>query len=309
MLRWRLISAAIIISFLVALLWVDYQEAIFGVPGIWLFPVLIVAVLLATEEVLSLVRATGYAPAAWPVYLGNVFISVVACGPMWFRMTGKTFPADNPLGQFGWPLLALTLAVSVAFAAEVQRYRAPGKSIISMALGCLALVYVGLLSSFLPMLRLHQLPHGNGWGLAALVSLLWVVKMADTGAYAVGRAIGRTKMTPLVSPGKTWEGAAGGLAFASAASWAFFHWIAPLIVGARYIEPPLAMTIGYGLTLAVAGMIGDLAESLLKRDVGRKDSSAWLPGLGGVLDIVDSVLVAAPVAYLWWVFGFMGPIS
>ena len=306
MLRWRLISAAIIIGGLVALLWVDHEEAVFGVPGVWLFPVLIAAVLLATEEVLSLIKATGHAPAPWPVYFGNVLIPMAACGPLWFAAANKPFPDQNPLGRFGWPVLALALSASVVFAAEVRRYRQPGKSIIGMALGCFALVYVGLLSSFLPMLRLH---HGDGWGLTALVSLLFIVKTADAGAYGVGRAIGRTKMTPLVSPGKTWEGAAGGLVFASASSWAFFHWIAPQIVNDIYVEPPMAITIGYGLTLATAGMIGDLAESLLKRDVHRKDSSSWLPGLGGVLDIVDSVLVAAPVAYIWWVFGLLNQIT
>jgi phosphatidate cytidylyltransferase len=65
--------------------------------------------------------------------------------------------------------------------------------------------------------------------------------------------------------------------------------------------------IGYGIALGIAGMIGDLAESLLKRDMERKDSSTWLPGLGGVLDIIDSVLLAGPVAYAFWAFGFVGP--
>ena len=73
------------------------------------------------------------------------------------------------------------------------------------------------------------------------------------------------------------------------------------------MEPPLAGSLAYGLILAVAGMIGDLTESMLKRDMERKDSSTWLPGLGGVLDIIDAVLVAAPVSYLCWVAGLVGP--
>jgi phosphatidate cytidylyltransferase len=131
--------------------------------------------------------------------------------------------------------------------------------------------------------------------------------MADTGAYFFGRAFGRHKMTPLLSPGKTWEGAAGGILTACAASWACFHWFGPWLVQSQYVEPPVIASLLYGLILAAAGMHGDLAESLLKRDMQRKDSSTWLPGLGGVLDIVDSVLVAAPCAYLCWVLGLVGP--
>ena len=111
-------------------------------------------------------------------------------------------------------------------------------------------------------------------------------------------------MTPLLSPGKTWEGAAGGTLTACVTSWACFHWLAPWLVGSRYVEPPVYASLLYGLILAAAGMHGDLAESLLKRDMNRKDSSTWLPGLGGVLDIIDSVLVAAPCAYLCWVLRY-----
>jgi phosphatidate cytidylyltransferase len=141
----------------------------------------------------------------------------------------------------------------------------------------------------------------------ALLSLLVIVKTADTGAFAFGKSFGRHKMTPALSPGKTWEGSIGGLATAGLASWAMFHFAGPELVGTGYVEPPLLAALAYGLLLGVAGIIGDLAESLLKRDMERKDSSSWLPGLGGVLDIIDSVLVAGPVAWLCWVFGLVGP--
>jgi len=160
------------------------------------------------------------------------------------------------------------------------------------------------LFSFVALLRLHK---SNEWGLLALISVLAITKMADTGAYFFGRAFGRHKMTPILSPGKTWEGAAGGILAACAASWACFHWFGPWLVQSQYVEPPVIASLLYGLILAAAGMHGDLAESLLKRDMQQKDSSTWLPGLGGVLDIVDSVLVAAPCAYLCWVLGLVGP--
>jgi phosphatidate cytidylyltransferase len=112
-------------------------------------------------------------------------------------------------------------------------------------------------------------------------------------------------MTPLLSPGKTWEGAAGAIVMACAASWLCLGVLTPWLTG-HPAQTPLWGVIAYGAALALMGMIGDLAESLIKRDMGLKDSSAWLPGLGGVLDIIDSLLVAAPVAYLFWAAGIVG---
>ena len=95
------------------------------------------------------------------------------------------------------------------------------------------------------------------------------------------------------------EGSAGGLAFACLGSWAAFHLLVPL--GGRP-NAPVWGWLAYGLLVGTAGMLGDLAESLLKRDLGRKDSSTWMPGFGGLLDVLDSILLAAPVAYLCWAF-------
>jgi phosphatidate cytidylyltransferase len=304
LLRWRLISAAVILGVLAALLSLDYRRAVFDVTGLWLLPVFIVVGMLATEEAISLLRAKHLGPVAWPAYAGNLLILFAACGPLFFDLAGKPFPEGNPLGRFGWPLAALAIAAVAVLAAEMRRFSAPGTATTSAALGIFALVYVGCLFAFVPMLRLF---HDNYWGMLALVSVLWITKWADTGAYFVGRTLGRHKMTPVLSPGKTWEGAAGGVAAACVASWAWFHYFGPWLVPSGYVEPPMWASLAYGLILAVAGMIGDLAESLLKRDAQRKDSSTWLPGLGGVLDIIDSILVASPCAYLCWVFGLVGP--
>ena len=97
------------------------------------------------------------------------------------------------------------------------------------------------------------------------------------------------------------------MATACLTSWLFFHYAGRLLIGSTYVEPSLAAVLAYGALLAVAGMAGDLAESLLKRDMQCKDSSTWLPGLGGVLDIIDAVLFAGPVAWLCWTFGLVGP--
>jgi phosphatidate cytidylyltransferase len=304
LLRWRLISAAVILAALLTLVVLDYRLAVFGVPGAWLLPVLLAVSLLATGEVLHLLAAKDYRPATWPVFLGNALIPLAASAPVLFELAGRQFPADNPLGRAGWPLVALAAGAIAVLGAEMNRFRSPGGAVVQAALGLFTLVYVGLLFSFLALLRLYQ---GNEWGLLALVSVLLVTKVADTGAYAFGRTFGRHKMTPILSPGKTWEGAAGGVACACLASWLCFKFLGPWIVTKGYVEPAAGASLAYGLILAVAGMHGDLAESLLKRDSQRKDSSTWLPGLGGVLDIIDAVLVAAPCGYLCWVLGLIGP--
>jgi phosphatidate cytidylyltransferase len=301
LLRWRLISAAVILTILLTLVWLDYQGPI---AGAWLLPVLLAVSLLATEEVLSLLRAKGHRPIGWLVYAGNVLMPLAAALPIAFEIAGRSPPANSPLGPFGWPLVVLALATAAIFLGEMARFQRPGSAIVDAALAIFAIVYIGLLTGFWALLRLF---HSNEVGLTALVSTLVIVKMADVGAYACGKNFGRTKMMPILSPGKTWEGAIGGIATACLTSWAFFAYVAPAIVGTPYQPPATIAALAYGLLLALAGTVGDLAESLLKRDMQRKDSSTWLPGLGGVLDIIDAVLIAAPIAWLCWVFGLVGP--
>ena len=110
-----------------------------------------------------------------------------------------------------------------------------------------------------------------------------------------------------MSPKKTFEGAAGGIAAAILGAVLCQIWLVPWLVGDKPSPGSLLGWTLYGFVLAAAGMFGDLAESLLKRDAQRKDSSTWLPGLGGVLDVLDSLLVAAPLAYFCWVIGLIGP--
>ncbi len=151
-------------------------------------------------------------------------------------------------------------------------------------------VYLGLMFGFLLALRREH----SAWVVAGVVL---VTKACDTGAYFTGRAIGRHKLIPWLSPGKTWEGLFGGIALAAGAAvgGVALHRNVFGGVGVGGMEWWMAALIGG--VLAVVGQAGDLLESVFKRDAGLKDSGATLPGMGGVLDVLDSILLAAPVAF------------
>ncbi len=130
-----------------------------------------------------------------------------------------------------------------------------------------------------------------------LLYLLLVTKMTDTGAFFVGKKYGRTQLSTYISPKKTWEGALGGLIASIATSVILY-----IIFNLFFTHPPFEITffqsIWFGALISIVGQFGDLAESLLKRDVGVKDSS-HLPGLGGMLDIVDSLVFTSPLMYIF----------
>ena len=121
-----------------------------------------------------------------------------------------------------------------------------------------------------------------------------VTKFSDTGAYAVGSLIGRHQMIPRISPGKTWEGFGGAIAVSTAASLVFVHFFG------RQMPCMTALhAVVLGVVLSVAAVIGDLIESLFKREAGVKDSGKLFPGIGGILDLLDSLLFNAPIMYLY----------
>jgi phosphatidate cytidylyltransferase len=139
---------------------------------------------------------------------------------------------------------------------------------------------------------------GRWW----LFYLLAVTKITDTGAFFCGKNFGKSKLVPYISPRKTWEGAIGGLVFGVATS-LVLNWIAQT----SFNTPPIVLTfwqsIYLGILISVVGQFGDLAESLLKRDGGVKDSNQ-LPGLGGMLDVVDSLIFTAPLLYVFLKLSF-----
>ena len=297
MLRWRLFLGTLFIAALAGLCWLDGNQVLGAPPGGWLLPLALVLSVVASDEMLRLVGQPDEKPIAWIVWLGNLAI-VASSGVVVFWP--RALISASPWERLGWPAVALTFALLLAFIGEMARYERPGRVMARVGFAGLSFFYVGLLLSFVVQLRLFG---SNLTGLTALASLIAVVKMGDSGAYTIGRLFGRHKMTPLLSPGKTWEGAVGAVLGAALGAWLVFR-LMPTATGTAAATPDFHWGwIVYGVVVGIAGLLGDLAESLIKRDAGRKDSSPWMPGFGGMLDILDSILFAAPVAWLLWTSG------
>ena len=121
-----------------------------------------------------------------------------------------------------------------------------------------------------------------------------ITKFSDSGAYAVGSLIGKHKMIPRISPGKTWEGFGGAIVVSTLASLIFVHFLGNKMAGMNWKHALIL-----GALLAVCAVVGDLIESLFKREAGAKDSGKLFPGIGGILDLLDSLLFNAPIMYLY----------
>lgn len=155
----------------------------------------------------------------------------------------------------------------------------------------MGVLYVAMLLNFLQLIHFE---HGPWF----LLFFLVVTKASDSGAYLLGSLIGRHKMMPTISPGKTWEGFAGAILLSMAAAAAFIHF-----GGERLPGMNLQSGLIIGAVLGVGAVFGDLIESKLKRVAGAKDSGEFFPGIGGVLDLLDSLLFNAPMMYLYLRYG------
>lgn len=151
-------------------------------------------------------------------------------------------------------------------------------------------MFLGLWTAFLASYAVLLAVRPNGWQ-AGLLAVLGGVILGDIGGYAFGTLLGRHRIAPTISPNKTWEGLVGGLLLAGVGAW----FLLPLL-GPPWDSDPLAGVV-VALATALAGFVGDLAESMVKRDLGVKDLGRVLPGHGGILDRVDGILVALPVGY------------
>lgn len=194
------------------------------------------------------------------------------------------------------PSFALgTLVVIVLLAASLWARGPTGRPLGAVSTTVLGVIYTGVCFSFAYLLRHHPYTVDTRGG-AALVLLPFVLTWtSDTGAYLVGRTMGRRKLMPSVSPGKTVEGSIGGLLLAMIVSWIFVEYV--LVPQAQLGMRPGAALL-FGILISAAVQLGDLVESMLKREGGVKDSSRLLPGHGGILDRFDGLLFALPVAWV-----------
>jgi phosphatidate cytidylyltransferase len=192
-----------------------------------------------------------------------------------------------PIGAGALMLLAL-------FAAAVWR-RVSERPLSAVGATIFGVLYTGGMLTFGYGLRYHPYVIDAAAG-TALVGLPLILTWAtDTGAYLFGKAFGKAKLMPAVSPGKTWAGAAGGLALAIVAVWGYVHLVLRPVASLSLTATGIGV---FAVLVSATAQVGDLAESLLKREAGVKDSSRLIPGHGGVLDRFDSLLFVLPVSYL-----------
>jgi phosphatidate cytidylyltransferase len=199
------------------------------------------------------------------------------------------------LRVFSTPLVVGVLVALGVLAAAIWRRGVSRRPLSSAAITVFGVVYVSAPLCYGYALRYHDFAVGRAAGAALIMLPVLLTWASDIGAYAVGRTIGRRKLIPSVSPGKTVEGSLGAL-------------VATVLVALlyeRFVLRPVAQlaiapwwTVVFALVVSVAAQIGDLAESLLKREAGVKDSSHLLPGHGGILDRFDSLFFVLPVSYL-----------
>ena len=252
------------------------------------------------------------------VYLGDwalaIVLSVLAALGAWefFRMARETgtLPLEpagivlaallpiavhaQRLGVYTLSLTAIVAMILVLFASSIWLRGPAGKPLSSVAITAFGVFYPGLLS-YIDAVRYHNYAVGAAAGTALVFLPILLTWTTDVGAYAFGRLFGKKKLIPSVSPGKTVEGAAGGLGLT----------ILICLLYVTFILMPyaqLGLTIQgavlFAIVVSVAAQVGDLAESLLKREAGVKDSSRILPGHGGILDRFDSLLFVMPIAFL-----------
>ena len=162
--------------------------------------------------------------------------------------------------------------------------------ILAISTTIFGLLYVPWLLNFIQKINFFPGVDGKYY----VLYFILVTKFSDTGAYVVGSLIGRHKMIPRISPGKTWEGFGGAIVVSTGASLAFTHFFADKMPG---MTPLHAVVLG--VVLSSTAVVGDLIESLFKREAGVKDSGNFFPGIGGILDLLDSLLFNAPIMYLY----------
>jgi phosphatidate cytidylyltransferase len=263
----RLLSGAVLVLLVVAVVWLAPPWLLFAVGEIVL--------LLAVVEYTALAAVSGLPVPVVPTAAATMLASVGVTSTEWIG----GYPVRSAVA-----LDAVLMSAFVVLGALAIASGRPDRDVLGRAAASvLPLLYLGLpIGALIQIRALH--------GPAALFLLMVTVIVSDTAQYYTGRAIGRRLLAPAISPKKTIEGALGGFVFGAATM---------AIAGAWWLpEAAPWLRVLLGLTLVALGIAGDLFESMLKRGAGAKDSSALIPGHGGMLDRIDALLFAAPVYYL-----------
>ncbi len=221
---------------------------------------------------------------------------LLSAGAWWFSAHHLQFTAT-------FEVLFLICLVIGLFAYQVLDRENPDP-VQTIGNTLLGVVYVPWLFSFFPKIK-YLYPGSDSPGWLLIFYLVVVTKFCDTGAYITGRMFGRHKMIPRISPNKTWEGVLGGIVIAVVASITAFEYIKTRIHVSK-VEFGYDDALILGVLLGVLGTLGDLGESLFKREVHVKDSGEVLPGIGGALDLIDSLLFTAPALYVYLVLFVRG---
>jgi phosphatidate cytidylyltransferase len=275
--RWRLISSVV--------LWGIMLAVIFWLPPLALYIFLNLVITRAVWEFYVICEAKRL--RTYKVW--GVIATVALISGSWF------FYRQEHRLQLSYDfdiLILLVFALGIFLRQFPQKHNPVG--IETMAVTLFGLIYVAWLGNFITRVNFV-----SEQGRYFVMLLVVVTKFTDIGAYLTGSTIGRHKMIPRISPKKTWEGTFGGIAFAVGGAVMCLYWPHQLSEGMRASGLNLTHAIILGLLLGVAAVIGDLAESLIKREAGIKDSSTILPGHGGALDLVDSLLFTAPLLYVY----------
>lgn len=259
----RVLTAAVLLP----VLWLAIKRAPAGV----FYAVVSLVMVLAAWECYALLAARGSRPLRLVGIAGCLAVTL-------------SFAVGSPSGAPTLPLAGVTIAATLG---AMWRRDEPAAMLDAASSTVFPVLFVGLAFGF--PVGLRALPGETGTDL--LLLLLVCVMASDTAAYYVGSRFGRRRLAPRLSPKKSWEGAIGGVIASVGAALVAHAWF--------YQRLPVRHALALGLLLGVAGIAGDLAESMLKRAAGAKDSSGLLPGHGGLLDRTDSLLFAGPLLYYY----------
>ena len=252
--------------------------------GVFIF---VIVLLSATGlmEFYGLAEKRGLACFKWCGLAGGMLLTAGT----FFNLTGHLGTTGSParVNDFETSFLIL-FVLGLCVRQLFDKKNSAG--IVAISVTLFGLMYVPWLLNFIQKITFFRGVEGKIF----LIYFVLVTKFSDTGAYAIGSLIGKHKMIPRISPGKTWEGFGGAIFLSTLASLAFVHFLGNKMYGMNWLH-----AVVLGVVLSVTAVIGDLIESLFKREAGVKDSGKFFPGIGGILDLLDSLLFNAPIMYLY----------